>query len=141
MKIYLASPFFNDLERVHYDQIIKILRKKAGNEVFVPQEHVVPGADTLSNAEWALEVFKIDVEALEAAELVVVLNWGLYSDSGTAWEQGYAFARGKEVLCILMDQTPGVEYSLMTVNGCLRYVFYSVFSNPESEYDLEVLQK
>lgn len=141
MKIYLASPFFNDIERAHYDKVISILRKKADTELFVPQEHIVPGADTMPNADWALEVFKMDVEALEEAELVIVLNWGLYSDSGTAWEQGYAFARGKEVLCILMDETPGVEYSLMTVNGCLRYVFYSVFTDPESEYDLEVLQK
>lgn len=39
----------------------------------------------------------------------------MYSDSGTAWELGYAFALGKKTInvCVLGDNT----YSLMMTNG------------------------
>lgn len=42
MKIYLASPFFSHEEVEIYRQVIEDLRR-AGYEVYVPQEHTIEG--------------------------------------------------------------------------------------------------
>ena len=59
MKIYLASPFFNDNEIANIHRAVEILKAK-GHEVFVPMEHDVENRESLTNAEWAEEIFKID---------------------------------------------------------------------------------
>ena len=114
-KIYLASPFFNATELVVYKETISRLRS-AGYPVHVPQEHEVPNAWDLPNSDWAKCVFEMDIEAIHDCDVVMVLNFGMYSDSGTAWECGAAFALGKKVVNILCgcDDT---EYSIMMVNG------------------------
>ena len=80
-------------------------------------EHTIPNAWEISNQKWAKAVFKEDVRAIDECDTVIVLNWGMYSDSGTAWECGYAYAKGKTVINLLMP-TANNEYSLMMVNGC-----------------------
>ena len=54
-------------------------------------------------------------------EKVIVLNWGMYSDSGTAWECGYAYAKQKEVITLLMPSREK-EYSLMMINGSTKAI-------------------
>lgn len=121
MKIYLASPFFNHDEIVVYDKVITLLRD-LGHEVFVPREHEIENAWDLPNNEWGAKVFKNDVEAINNCDRVVALYWGMYSDSGTAWECGYAYGIGKPVEVIICNSDPSNEkYSLMMVNGCLYY--------------------
>lgn len=116
MKVYLASPFFNDEEKNVYRNVIDILRSQENIDLFVPQEHTIPNAWDLSNRVWAENVFAVDLLALQKAEVVVVLNFGMYSDSGTAWECGYAYALGKKVInvCVGYDKA----FSLMMLNGC-----------------------
>ena len=116
-KVYLASPFFNKKERQSVILIADFLRKSKGLEVYVPMEHTIPNAWEISNQKWAKAVFKEDVRAIDECDTVIVLNWGMYSDSGTAWECGYAYAKGKTVINLLMP-TANNEYSLMMVNGC-----------------------
>ena len=120
MKIYLASPFFNSEELEYYTFAIQALRS-AGYEVYVPQEHEVENAWSLSNHVWAKKVFIEDIRAIEDAEVVMVLNWGMYSDSGTAWEAGYAYALKKQVIQVLCGKE-NATYSLMTIGGCNKTV-------------------
>lgn len=121
MKIYLASPFFQKREIEIYQRAIAILRNK-GYEVFVPQEHTIPNGEKMPNTQWAKAVFDMDMEALKNCDAVVALNWGLYSDSGTAWECGAAYALNKpilQVICGLSDET----YSCMMLNGASNYCY------------------
>ena len=120
MKIYLASPFFSGEEVVIYRQVIQDLRN-AGHEVYVPQEHTVENAWDLSNKDWASRVYFNDIEAIDNCECVMILNFGMYSDSGTAWEAGYAFAIGKWTIQVLCGGD-NATYSLMMMNGCDRVV-------------------
>jgi nucleoside 2-deoxyribosyltransferase len=87
-----------------------------GLNVFVPREHTIPNAWDLPNNIWGENVFAVDYLAITQCDVVAVLNFGMYSDSGTAWECGAAFALGKKVVNILCgcDDT---EYSIMMVNG------------------------
>ena len=116
MKIYLASPFFNTEEVAIYRNVINDLRK-AGHEVYVPQEHTVENAWDLSNKDWAEQVYLNDIEAIHECEMVMILNFGMYSDSGTAWEAGYAYAMKKKTVQVLCGGD-NATYSLMMMNGC-----------------------
>ena len=39
----------------------------------------------------------MDIAAIQDCDMVFVVYDGLYSDSGTAWEIGYAYALGKDI--------------------------------------------
>lgn len=123
MKVYLASPFFKDEEIAIYNRAIEILRGQSGIDLFVPREHTIPNGWDLPNHIWGENVFAVDLLALQKSDVVVVLNYGLYSDSGTAWECGYAYATGKQVVVVNYgyDDT---EYSLMMLNGCASVVSF-----------------
>ena len=116
MKIYLASPFFQKEEIKVYNKVITILRHQQGLDVFVPREHEIPNAWGIDNQQWAEKVFFIDCKGIEQCDVVVVLNFGMYSDSGTAWECGYAYAKGKRVINVLCGGEE-MDYSLMMLNG------------------------
>ena len=124
MKVYLASPFFNDEENKYYEEMIKMLRDE-GHKVFVPKEHEIPNAWDLPNAVWGENVFAVDVLGIQKCDVVVVLNHGMYSDSGTAWECGYAYALGKDVVNVLCGEG---NFSLMMLNGCNTYIKFDDFS-------------
>lgn len=111
--IYLASPLFTDYEKNNVRQRAARLRAM-GHNVYVPMEHSIPDAWSMPNHKWGKAVFDEDVKAIDAADMVVVLYYGLYSDSGTAWEQGYAYAKGKQVFVVNCGCK---EASLMVVNG------------------------
>ena len=117
MKIYLASPWFKNNEQHMYTQMIQKMRAD-GFEVYAPIEHEIPNAWDLSNADWGKEVFCADVQAIQESDEVWVLNFGMYSDSGTAWECGYAYGIGKVVRQLVYDFTPDKIFSLMMINGC-----------------------
>lgn len=121
MKIYLASPFFNPAELAVYRKVVGDLRATDKHTVYVPQEHTIPDAWELSNQRWANEVFCADIEALESCDVVMVLNFGMYSDSGTAWEAGYALGCGKMVVQVLCGDE-NTTYSLMMLNGCDKII-------------------
>ena len=143
MKIYLASPFFSHEEVVIYRQVIHDLRN-AGHEVYAPQEHTIEGAWDMSNKDWANRVYINDINAIDDCACVMVLNFGMYSDSGTAWEAGFAFALNKWVVHVLCGGD-NATYSLMMMNGCdkvieLRNVTH--FDEESSAVDMDkVIQK
>lgn len=113
MKIYLASPLFTEFERENVKAVASHLRSK-GHSVYVPMEHSIENAWDYPNHEWAQMVFDEDVKAIRECDEVHCIYYGLYSDSGTAWECGFAYALGKPVE--LIDQSNN-EVSLMVVNG------------------------
>ena len=116
IKAYLAAPFFKEDELEVYHKVISFLREVEKYDLYVPMEHTIPNAWDMSNAEWAKAVFDEDVKAIDEAEIVFVINFGMYSDSGTAWEAGYAYAKGKTVINLVKDTNS--TYSLMMLNGC-----------------------
>lgn len=97
MQIYLASPFFNEKEIKKLSAAEEILRSK-GLDVYSPREH--EDRTQTRTAEWSANVFKMDIDAIDNADMVVMLYHGNYSDSGTAWECGYAFAKGKPCVVV-----------------------------------------
>lgn len=143
MKIYLASPFFNIDEILKYEAAIEGLRAK-GYDVYVPREHTIPGAWEMSNRTWADYVFEEDMRAINECDTVIVMNFGMYSDSGTAWEAGYGHAMGKRIVQVLCGE-PNTTYSMMMISSADKVVSYHNVEHWEevsAEVDLNtVIQK
>lgn len=118
MKFYVASPLFTVAQKIRIKKVVDALRWY--HDVYSPMEHQVPNAWELPNDEWASEVFKNDVEALNNADAVVVIYDGLYSDSGTAWEVGYAYAMNKQIFVIVADEK---EMQSLMVFGSASHLF------------------
>jgi len=109
-KIYLAGPLFTLAEQNFNVELAQFL-ESCGFEVWLPQAHE-PRRNT------ARAIFAMDVQALDWADMVVACMDGPDPDSGTAWECGYAYAKGKPVVCYRTDfrisgDTKGAPYNLM----------------------------
>ena len=116
--IYIAGPFFTDKERAFLKTVIESVKKFFPNEeLFIPMEHFIPNGENLSNNEWAEAVFKMDVEALNKCDRVIAAYLGLYSDTGTAWEIGYAYAKSIPVTLILHSNALEGEVSIMPIQS------------------------
>lgn len=139
--IYLAAPFFNGKEIEIYEKVIDILRMRLGLKVFVPREHEIPNAWELPNDLWASKVFLADLQAISQSKRVVALNFGMYSDSGTTWEMGYALGTGIPVTQVLCGGD-NVVYSLMTISSADNICDLVNFSIERTTVDIsKVIQK
>ena len=102
MKIYLASPFFNDIERDNYEKVLNILEKK-NLKIYASLKNEI-SRENKTKEQWAKQTFNKDIEEIKKADVVVMLFYGLYSDSGTSWECGYAFAMNKPVVVVHLHE-------------------------------------
>lgn len=98
-RIYLASPFFNEKEVEYLEEVEKILEKKS-LKVFSPMRNPVDKQVQVGSRQWSIETFMNDIKYIKWCEVVVGIYHGNYSDSGTAWELGYAFATDKPVILV-----------------------------------------
>lgn len=133
-KIYLASPFFNDIELLRMTKVLGCLRNK-GLEVFAPYENQNKHLE-FGSLEWRKATFEGDVNGIEEADVVVaIVSNGCYSDSGTAWEIGYAYAKGIPVVVVNLS---GKEINLMISDSLHAYI--SSYEELE-EYDFDKMEK
>ena len=98
-KIYLASPFFNDTELKLVKLAEKILIDR-GFKLFSPRLHEVREDKDKNPQLWAQKTFELDRDNIDSSGVVVMLYHGGYSDSGTAWECGYACGKGIPVIAV-----------------------------------------
>jgi nucleoside 2-deoxyribosyltransferase len=101
-QIYLAGPLFSKAER-DFNVYLRDKLVEIGFRVFLPQ---VDGEDNLENRmhERQMCIFENDIKGIDQSDIVLaVLDGGSDVDSGTAWEMGYAYARGKKILGLKTD--------------------------------------
>lgn len=113
MKIYLASPFFNETELENVKKAEKILMDRGFN-VFSPRLNEVRTDQIAQPALWSKETFMNDRKFIDWADVVVMLYHGAYSDSGTAWECGYSYGTNTPVVVVHL----GDNSNLMVHEGC-----------------------
>ena len=95
MRIYLAGPLFTTPERDWNAGLTARLRS-GGHEVFLPQ-------DNHAGERTGRAIFLEDLAGLDWADTVVAIMDGADPDSGTSWECGYAYARGKTIVLFRSD--------------------------------------
>ncbi len=101
-QIYLAGPLFSQAER-DFNRNLRDRLVEMGFGVFLPQEDGEDNIETRMH-ERQMCIFENDVRGIDEADMVLaVLDGGSDVDSGTAWEMGYAYAKGKKVLGLKTD--------------------------------------
>ena len=99
-RLYLAAPLFSRAEKLFNISLFELLTSHYF-DVYLPQD---VGDDTHHrDLEEHGRIFKTHVEALDSADAVVAVIDGADADSGTSWEMGYAYSRGKPVYAIRTD--------------------------------------
>ena len=94
-KIYFAAPLFCKAELDFNAHVAEILRKN-GHEVFLPQE-------SSSIDKSTEELFKGDIEAIDACDVLILVMDGRVPDEGATFELGYAYAKGKTCIGLKTD--------------------------------------
>ena len=117
IKVYLAAPVVTGADvKGQVDTVCDRLRKWDALQVYRPGEHKVPNEWGIPQSVWGQCVFTMDVNAIDECDWVVVCDFGYNNLSGgTAWECGYAFAKGKKILVVTM---PGVVRTSLMIEGC-----------------------
>lgn len=138
-RVYLASPFFNDNEITILEKVEKILAEK-GLNVFSPLRNNIKGVQ-VGSRQWSIETFMKDIKYIKWSEIVVGIYHGNYSDSGTAWELGYAFATDKPVILIHVGNNSNLmvhegAHANITLDELQNYDFDKL---PSSFYSGEML--
>lgn len=100
--IYIASPFFNEEEMKNLQKAEEVLTRR-GYAIYSPRMHD-DQEHAFQSPEWNRETFRLDLEGIDASDVVLVLFYGSYSDTGTAWECGYAYAKGKTVVLVHLGE-------------------------------------
>ena len=111
VRIYLAGPIFTTPEREWNAGLAARLRA-GGHEVFVPQDHPVP-------ERTGRAILGKNLKGLDWADTVVATMDGADPDSGTSWECGYAYARGKTVVLFRSDFRGSGDERDIPYNGML----------------------
>lgn len=130
MKIYLASPFFNEKELENVKLAEKILTER-GFSLFSPRLNEIRTDENTQQSWWSKETFMNDKKFIDWADVVVMLYYGGYSDSGTAWECGYAYGTNTPVVVVQL----GEDSNLMVHEGCHSNITLKVLKT----YDFEML--
>ncbi len=99
--VYLAGPLFTHAE-LEYNQKLKNMLLNNGFSVFLPQEDAEDAAHERERQNQEC-IFMKCVEGVDASDFVVAVLDGVDVDSGTAWEAGYAYAKGKPVIGLRTD--------------------------------------
>jgi nucleoside 2-deoxyribosyltransferase len=104
MKVFIAGPLFSQAEREFNVRVEEELRRH-GFETFLPQRDVGRLDELLAREGKRAyrTIFNQDLKGLEQADAVVAILDGPDVDSGTAFEVGYAFAKGKPVIGLKTD--------------------------------------
>ena len=134
MRISLAGPFFSEAQIKNVEYAESVLAKR-GLDVFSPMRHTVDAQE--GTTEWAKGIFELDRSQIEKADAVLALYYGANSDTGTAWECGYACALGKPVILVHVENA---DSNLMMHCGCRANISlqdlkdYDFDTMPRSEY-------
>lgn len=145
IKCYIAGPFFREGERERLEKLREFFKSDEffnKYEFFFPMDHKIPGGESMPNGEWAWNVFEMDVKELATSKLVIAIYDTHYSDTGTAWELGFAYANHIPVL--LLCTNLNADNSIMPLIAADKIYQYDKFVNGEyfdfDEFDIENLK-
>lgn len=113
MKVYFASPFFNE-EQVEREERLKTKLRELGFEVFSPKEASHLKKDSSLNEQ--KETFEMNLKNIDNCDILFGVTDG--KDMGTIWECGYANGlnriRANKIIIVYYCETLGNnQFNLM----------------------------
>ena len=127
-RVYIAGPFFNQEEVKNVKYAEKVLKDK-GLTYYSPMRHGVE--EKQGTKEWADAIFEMDRGEILKSDAVVALYYGNNSDSGTAWECGYAY--GNDVPVILVHVKKDGTSNLMLHSSA----YTNIYLDELKDYDFD----
>lgn len=101
MKIYVAGKICGESEKKQIEKVAELC-EELGFETFVPHRDV----GICEGLEDVDRIFEKDiVEGFEGVDVVVAVLDGLHVGAGTAWELGYAYAKGIKTIGLKTDES------------------------------------
>jgi len=124
MAIYLAGPLFSEAELDWCRKVAETLRGHGCSVVWpgelLAQEEIEDAEAGAEEGEAPALIFDRCLGALQDCSLVVAILDGTQVDDGTAWEIGFAFARGIPVYGIRTDIRAAGETQVGNVNAMIE---------------------
>lgn len=108
-RVYVAGPLFDEGERWFIEKVDSIL-SELGFQTFLPHRDNPP-----KDKDNVKLIFENDRRAIDECDLVVANLNGITTDDGTAWEIGYAFARGKYLIGLHTDWRARFEHEVVNL--------------------------
>ncbi len=127
MKLYIAVPLFNEMERSRNEEITSMI-EVAGIDTYLPQRDGGVFSQMLErgmNIEQVRhQIFKEDVEAIKKSDGILCLLDGRVPDEGMCVELGIAYALGKQCTGYRTDSRVSESEGMnIILEGCLEKVF------------------
>jgi len=132
MRVYLAGPLFSAAERQFLASLRDSLNGLPGVRALWPGDLFVD-TDLAALGERAKEhIFRGCLTGLGGCELVVACLDGPQVDDGTAWEIGYAFARGLPIWGLRTDFRRAGDTDHSLVNCMVECACHRIFKDVDS---------
>jgi nucleoside 2-deoxyribosyltransferase len=96
-RVYVAGPLFDEGERYWIETVERLVAEE-GFVTFLPHRDNPP-KDEFN----VRQIFDNDRRGIDECQVVVANLNGIITDDGTAWELGYAFAKGKYLIGLHTD--------------------------------------
>lgn len=93
VKVYFASPFFND-DQIEREERCKAKLRELGFKVWSPKENCIVTNNFSSEAR--TKAFQDNIKNIDNADIIFAITDG--KDMGTIWEAGYAYAKDKLII-------------------------------------------
>jgi nucleoside 2-deoxyribosyltransferase len=115
MKIYLASPFFNEEQMKVVERLETIIQNK-GLDLISPRQSglILANMTQEDRVKFAAIIFSTNCEDIEKSDAIVAVIDD--RDTGTIWEMGYGHARFKPIYSFT-NRDYGVNVML---SGCVK---------------------
>lgn len=128
--LYFAGPLFSQAE-LDFNAIVAAQLEKHFH-VYLPQRDGGLFADLVGRQKQSVEaasafIFRKDVEAIDASDVLLLVLDGRVVDEGASFELGYAYAKGKVCVGLQTDPRRLVPFgNNPMINGPLIQVFSSI---------------
>jgi nucleoside 2-deoxyribosyltransferase len=109
-KIYIAGPDVFELDSIKIGKRLVSLCEKYGYKGLYPLDNVVDFSQ--EKQKIAQDIYNANVAMIDKADIIIAnlnLFRGKEADSGTVWECGYAYAKGKEVYGYMQSKRDYIE--------------------------------
>jgi len=127
VKLYFASPFFNEEQVEREERLIKKLRALKF-EVWSPKENCnLPAQSTYEDRQ---RIFNDNCDAIRSCDAVFAVTDG--KDMGTIWESGFAFGINKPIIYYNETLPENGQFNLMLAQSSnLVLDDYDMFSKED----------
>jgi nucleoside 2-deoxyribosyltransferase len=132
MRVYLAGPLFTMAERRFMAHLRDLAGGLSGVAASWPGDFFVDDDLETMGAKAKEHIFRGCVVGLEGCDLVAAVLDGSQVDDGTAWEIGYAFAKGIPVWGLRTDFRSGGDTAHSLVNCMIECSCDKMFRDIES---------